>query len=95
MLVYPLQAALQAATCSKTAILGRRSRNRTVNTPTAVSSISSQASYYALLDSKCSWFNANGGIGWFAHIYSDDSLPGWGLLNNGNLKFPFAPKSSC
>ncbi|SGZ32781.1 BQ5605_C040g11914 [Microbotryum silenes-dioicae] len=65
------------------------------NTPTAVSSILSQASYYALLDSKCSWFNANGGIGWFAHIYSDDSLPGWGLLNNGNLKFPFAPKSSC
>ncbi|SCV73387.1 BQ2448_7313 [Microbotryum intermedium] len=65
------------------------------NSKTAVSSISSEASYYNLLDSKCSWFKANGGIGWFAHIYSDDQLPGWGILNNGNLKFPFQPRSSC
>ncbi|KAK0196176.1 glycoside hydrolase superfamily [Armillaria mellea] len=54
--------------------------------------------YYKLLDSKCAYLKtaAGGGVGWFAHIYSDDMEPGYGIYNNaGRLKFPFSPITSC
>ncbi len=58
---------------------------------------SSQA-YFDLLDSKCSYFKTapNGGVGWFAHIYSDNQEPGYGIYGtDGNLKFVFNPRYSC
>jgi hypothetical protein len=54
--------------------------------------------YYKLLDDNCAYFKgvAGGGVGWFAHIYSDDQEPGYGIYGtNGALKFPFSPKTSC
>ena len=54
--------------------------------------------YYALLEQHCSDFKAvaGGGVGWFAHIYSDDMEPGYGIYDsNGDLKFPFRPRTSC
>ena len=54
--------------------------------------------YYKMLDSRCKDLkNApRGGIGWFAHIYSDKQEPGYGIYDvNGNLKFPFRPRTSC
>jgi len=54
--------------------------------------------YYALLDQHCSDFKAvaGGGVGWFAHIYSDNMEPGYGIYGtNGALKFPFRPRTSC
>lgn len=54
--------------------------------------------YYKLLDDNCTYLKgvAGGGVGWFAHIYSDDQEPGYGIYDyDGNLKFPFAPKTSC
>lgn len=36
------------------------------------------------------------GIGWFAHIYSDNQEPGYGIYNStGQLKFPFKPGTHC
>lgn len=54
--------------------------------------------YFKLLDDNCSYLKgvAGGGVGWFAHIYSDEQEPGYGIYDDdGNLKFPFAPKTSC
>ena len=54
--------------------------------------------YYVLLDSKCSYFKTvpGGGVGWFAHIYSDYQEPGYGILDtNMKLKFNFSPRTSC
>lgn len=54
--------------------------------------------YYALLDSMCPYFKVvpGGGVGWFAHLYSDYQEPGYGILDtNMKLKFDFAPKTSC
>jgi exo-beta-1,3-glucanase (GH17 family) len=68
------------------------------NSATAVTNINQEQAYFDLLDSKCSYFkNTNGGIAWFAHIYSDDQEPGYGILytGGGKLKFPFSPKTSC
>ncbi|KAN0090824.1 glycoside hydrolase family 17 protein [Tylopilus felleus] len=68
------------------------------NGPNAVASVSSEQEYYQLLDGRCGYFkNApGGGIGWFAHIYSDNQEPGYGIYDtNGNLKFPFSPRTSC
>ncbi|KAJ7666285.1 glycoside hydrolase superfamily [Mycena rosella] len=68
------------------------------NSPSAVASVSNEKDYYLLLDAHCSDFKAvpGGGVGWFWHIYTDDMEPGYGLYNTaGNLKFPFAPKTSC
>jgi len=51
--------------------------------------------YFNLLDEKCSYFKS-AQIGWFAHIYSDDQEPGYGIYGtNGALKFSFGPKTSC
>ncbi|KAK0550223.1 hypothetical protein OC845_002753 [Tilletia horrida] len=47
---------------------------------------------------SCAWFKSGvqGGVGWFAHIYNDDGLPGWGVLDgSGKLKFEFAPQTTC
>jgi hypothetical protein len=54
--------------------------------------------YYTLLDQHCNYFKmvVGGGVGWFAHIYSDDQEPGYGIYDtSGRLKFPFAPQTSC
>jgi len=68
------------------------------NSPSAVANVQNERDYYILLDGKCSYFKtvAGGGIGWFAHIYSDNQEPGYGILDQGgDLKFPFSPKISC
>ncbi|KAI0320895.1 glycoside hydrolase superfamily [Amylostereum chailletii] len=68
------------------------------NSPSAVANIPNEQAYYKLLDSHCTDLKAvvGGGIGWFAHIYSDDQEPGYGIYNdNGKVKFPFAPRTSC
>ncbi|KAF9072645.1 glycoside hydrolase superfamily [Rhodocollybia butyracea] len=68
------------------------------NSPDAVANVQNEHDYYTLLDSKCTYFKnvAGGGVGWFAHIYSDDMEPGYGIYgDDGELKFPFAPKTSC
>ena len=65
---------------------------------TAVASISSEQQYFTLLDDHCTDLKTvvSGGIGWFAHIYSDLQEPGYGIYNTaGKLKFPFAPRTSC
>ena len=54
--------------------------------------------YYDLLDRHCEDLKnvVGGGVAWFAHIYSDDQEPGYGIYDSsGNLKFPFAPRTSC
>jgi len=51
-----------------------------------------------LLDTHCSYFKTirGGGVGWFAHIYSDSQEPGYGIYDTrGNLKFPFNARISC
>lgn len=54
--------------------------------------------YYVLLDSNCEFFKtvAGGGVGWFAHIYSDNMEPGYGIYNSeGKMKFDFSPRTQC
>jgi hypothetical protein len=54
--------------------------------------------YFSLLDQHCNDLKnvVGGGVGWFAHIYSDDQEPGYGIYDSsGKLKFPFAPRTSC
>ncbi|KAG6333797.1 hypothetical protein ID866_5292 [Astraeus odoratus] len=72
------------------------------NTPSAVASISSEqaraSAYFQMLDSRCEDLkNAPyGGVGWFAHIYSDSQEVGYGIYGvNGKLKFQFSPRTSC
>ncbi|KAF5370758.1 hypothetical protein D9758_001969 [Tetrapyrgos nigripes] len=68
------------------------------NSPLAVADIQNEHDYYVLLDQHCEDLKAvvGGGIGWFAHIYSDDQEPGYGIYNEwGSLKFPFHPRTSC
>jgi len=68
------------------------------NSPDAVANVANEKAYYDLLDSKCSYFKnaTGGGIGWFAHIYSDDQEPGYGIYSSsGKIKFSFKPKTSC
>ncbi|KAG1716395.1 hypothetical protein ID866_747 [Astraeus odoratus] len=60
--------------------------------------ISSESAYYTMLDSHCKDLkNApGGGIGWFAHIYSEHQETGYGVYDsNGQLKFNFKPRTSC
>ncbi|KAK0471557.1 glycoside hydrolase superfamily [Armillaria novae-zelandiae] len=49
------------------------------NSPNAVADIQNESDYYKLLDSQCSYFKKvpGGGVGWFAHIYSDAQEPGY------------------
>ncbi|KAI0253991.1 glycoside hydrolase superfamily [Lactifluus subvellereus] len=68
------------------------------NSPNAVASVSSEHAYFTLLDQHCEDLKkvAGGGVGWFAHIYTDSQEPGYGIYDSsGRLKFPFAPKTSC
>ncbi|KAH9957906.1 hypothetical protein BC827DRAFT_1261439 [Russula dissimulans] len=68
------------------------------NSPTAVANIPNERAYYDLLDRHCVYLKkvVGGGIGWFAHIYSDAQEPGYGIYDAaGRLKFPFAPRTSC
>lgn len=54
--------------------------------------------YYTLLDQHCPDLKVmpGGGIGWFAHIYSDSQEPGYGIYDyNGRPKFPFHPRTTC
>ncbi|KAH9061301.1 glycoside hydrolase family 17 protein [Lactarius vividus] len=65
---------------------------------TAVASVSNEQEYFGLLDAHCTDLKTvvAGGIGWFAHIYSDVQEPGYGIYGtSGKLKFPFAPRTSC
>ena len=63
----------------------------------AVSNVQEEEAYFNLLDSKCGELKSNpgGGIGWFAHLYSEEQGAGYGVTDNGGLKFPFSPKTSC
>ncbi|KAJ4480210.1 glycoside hydrolase superfamily [Lentinula aciculospora] len=68
------------------------------NSPYAMANVQNEHDYYTLLDSKCIYFKTvpGGGVGWFAHIYSDNMEPGYGIYgDDGKLKFPFTPKTSC
>lgn len=69
------------------------------NSPNTQASLDYEKQYFALLDSKCSYFKTLpvGGLGWFAHVWNDDGVPGWGIVEgqNGNLKFPFSAQTSC
>jgi len=68
------------------------------NSPDAVADIHNEHAYYVLLDKHCTDLKnvAGGGVGWFAHIYSDDQEPGYGIYDtSGHLKFPFHPRTSC
>ncbi|KAK0188314.1 glycoside hydrolase superfamily [Armillaria mellea] len=68
------------------------------NSPYAVSDIPNEHDYYVLLDSQCEFFKtvAGGGVGWFAHIYSDNQEPGYGIYNSsGQMKFDFSPRTQC
>ncbi|KAF8135784.1 glycoside hydrolase family 17 protein [Boletus edulis] len=64
----------------------------------ADASVNSEQQYYELLDSHCTDLkNApGGGIGWFAHVYSDSQEPGYGVYDaNGGQKFTFQPLTLC
>ena len=69
----------------------------TTHSDTALASVDEAESYFKLLDSKCAYFKKNpgGGIGWFAHLYSEEQGEGYGILDNGKLRFPFSPDTSC
>ncbi|KAK4048973.1 hypothetical protein OIO90_005608 [Microbotryomycetes sp. JL221] len=65
------------------------------NTPTAVASVASEKAYFDLLDSQCWYFKQNNQA-WFAQIWSDQQLGGWGILDwSGKAKFAFKPRTSC
>jgi len=68
------------------------------NGPGANASVSSEQQYYQLLDNHCTDFKNvhGGGIGWFAHVYSDAQELGYGIYDvNGATKFNFRPRTSC
>lgn len=91
----PERAAQQSRRC-----LGHTERTRTSPTfhvrqgPTHAS----PQDYFVLLDQHCEDFKAapGGGVGWFAHIYSDYMEPGYGIYNtSGRRKFTFNPRTHC
>ncbi|EIM79162.1 uncharacterized protein STEHIDRAFT_69839 [Stereum hirsutum FP-91666 SS1] len=68
------------------------------NSPNAVANVANEHEYYNVLDQHCEDLKkvVGGGVGWFAHIYSDDQEPGYGIYNSaGALKFPFHPRTHC
>ncbi|TFY70992.1 hypothetical protein EVG20_g2015 [Dentipellis fragilis] len=68
------------------------------NSPNAVADVPNEHAYYTLLDNHCEDLKqvTGGGISWFAHIYSDNQEPGYGIYDSsGKLKFPFKPRTSC
>lgn len=69
------------------------------NNPNVVASVKQEKAYFDMLDQNACGFMKDapqGGVGWFAHIWSDNDMPGWGILDySGNPKFSFKPKTSC
>ncbi|KXN87211.1 hypothetical protein AN958_08601 [Leucoagaricus sp. SymC.cos] len=68
------------------------------NSPNAVANVQNERDYYNLLDEHCQYFKnvPGGGVGWFAHLYSDSQEPGYGIYDTkGNMKFPFSPRTAC
>ncbi|OJT09269.1 hypothetical protein TRAPUB_14266 [Trametes pubescens] len=68
------------------------------NSPDAVADVPNEHGYYVLLDQHCEDLKTvvGGGVGWFAHIYSDNQEPGYGIYDSkGHMKFPFAPRTHC
>ncbi|TBU41684.1 glycoside hydrolase superfamily [Dichomitus squalens] len=68
------------------------------NSAGAQASLAQEKDYFALLDANCAYFKSvpGGGLGWFAHIYSDAMEDGYGILTaSGKLKFDFAPRTHC
>ncbi|KAK2464527.1 hypothetical protein APHAL10511_003506 [Amanita phalloides] len=68
------------------------------NTPNAVADVSNEHDYFTLLDRHCGELKevAGGGVGWFAHIYSDDQGPGYGIYDSsGKMKFGFNARTEC
>ncbi|KAF9012436.1 glycoside hydrolase family 17 protein [Cyathus striatus] len=68
------------------------------NSPDAVADVQNEHDYYVLLDNHCNDLKhvVGGGVGWFAHIYSDNQEPGYGIYDAaGNLKFSFHPRTRC
>lgn len=68
------------------------------NSILAQASVSNEEGYFSMLDSHCEdlKLGPQGGIGWFAHIYSDEQEPGYGIYDDaGKKKFPFKPRTSC
>ncbi|KAK2463184.1 hypothetical protein APHAL10511_004839 [Amanita phalloides] len=68
------------------------------NSPSAVANVQNEHDYFVLLDNHCEYLKAivGGGVGWFAHIYSDNQEPGYGVYNKGGeMKFGFNPRTHC
>ncbi|CAD6923808.1 unnamed protein product [Tilletia controversa] len=68
------------------------------NSESAIASVKGERAFFNLLDDNCEWFKAGvkGGVGWFAHIWNDVGLPGWGIMDeSGKLKFDFRPQTTC
>lgn len=68
------------------------------NGPNAVANKKNQKGYYDLLDEHCQDFKAfvGGGVGWFAHIYSDAQESEYGILDaSKEPKFKFSPRTHC
>ncbi|KAF8071577.1 glycoside hydrolase superfamily [Lyophyllum atratum] len=68
------------------------------NSPSAVANLQNEKDYFNMLNNRCADLKAvpGGGVGWFAHIYSETQEPGYGILNaDGSLKIPFSPRTSC
>ncbi|KAF8622756.1 hypothetical protein AX15_006846 [Amanita polypyramis BW_CC] len=68
------------------------------NSANAVANVQNEHDYFALLDGHCEDLKqvVGGGVGWFAHIYSDNQEPGYGIYDySGQLKFSFKPRISC
>jgi exo-beta-1,3-glucanase (GH17 family) len=71
------------------------------NSKDAVASVASEEAYFKMLDKAACEDptlskGPQGGLGWFAHIWSDSGLPGWGVVDsNGKRKFDFKPRTSC
>ncbi|KAN0060113.1 hypothetical protein ACQY0O_008087 [Thecaphora frezii] len=54
------------------------------NSKDAVASVKQEKAYFDMLDEKCEWMKSlnYGGVGWFAHIWRDYTLPGWGIIGD-------------
>ncbi|KAM5531861.1 hypothetical protein V8D89_014491 [Ganoderma adspersum] len=68
------------------------------NSARAQASVSQEKAYFDMLDENCAYFKSvpGGGVGWFAHIYSDAQEGGYGILDgSGKLKFAFSPQTHC
>ncbi|KAA1114415.1 hypothetical protein PGT21_008056 [Puccinia graminis f. sp. tritici] len=65
------------------------------NSPDAIADIAQEKRYFEVLDEHCDFFKAKR-ISWFAHIYNETTLAGWGIYyGNGTAKFHLNPRTSC